>query len=681
MSFVSDPQAREEMRRRAMSLAQSGARGFTTGVLGGPVDIANVLMAGAGGEQPVGGGEWIGHQLERAGLLAPKAEDTAGSVSEFAGGMVTPGGAAKGGMTFAAMMAGAPKGAKAVAKGVEKAKGAQTMERAAARQQAAAIAQGGKIPGAPPGIDTPEQVNDLVRKYVSNIEGGAIGAPWYDKSSKAVFDLTGRNKKTADKFVSGVSATSATTSVPANWGFAVKGHNQAMAGVPVDTGKYPQQMSKKIEQAYEDPDKYYLGHKTEPFHQQLAVNWAPERVGRGVNDMWEMHAMGYPDDFKIGPAHHAFMDDIRDQAIAIANKEKIGGRDDWTTGRAQAANWVYSKAKAEGTSVEQAAQDFADLVKSKEAVMSRESTPGAATGHRPDILQGSEFARQAYQDAQNKFLLDRQGRDRTLAGVGLLTGKSMDTPGYWKGAVNPSTQSPFLIGQEKGGKGFDKGTQSLAESAAAFNALFGAQEATAGHFVNPSSMRDASVASFDLGRTLTAPEMKTLGQIMDTIGASPVAVHRGVNILGEAGDFGPAMKKVFGPQIEQITGRSAKPEFGTYGATEAERASHGQTGMYVSPDWGGSGPSPATHSMLPYLEATPEIAKMIDAPGYRKIAGQYADLDAPAAGLVNEKLQLLRRAMQEGGLAKVKELAAKGLLPAGLIAALGLSQEEEAPMQ
>jgi hypothetical protein len=93
--FLSDPQALEDMKRRALALAQSGARGFTTGLLGAPVDIANTMLGGAGGERPVMGGEWIGQKLQGMGLLSPPAQDAAGSATEFAGGLLNPGGAAK----------------------------------------------------------------------------------------------------------------------------------------------------------------------------------------------------------------------------------------------------------------------------------------------------------------------------------------------------------------------------------------------------------------------------------------------------------------------------------------------------------------------------------------------------------------------------------------------------------
>lgn len=70
-----------------LRLAQSGARGFTTGLLGAPVDIANMALGNVGGDKPVMGSEWIGDKLQGAGLLAPSTNKAA----EFVGGLLGPG--------------------------------------------------------------------------------------------------------------------------------------------------------------------------------------------------------------------------------------------------------------------------------------------------------------------------------------------------------------------------------------------------------------------------------------------------------------------------------------------------------------------------------------------------------------------------------------------------------------
>ena len=100
LDFLRDPQAQDDMKRRALALAKSGARGFTTGLLGMPVDIANAMMAGRGGEKPVMGGEWIGDKLEGAGLLAPRPRDGGQTLADLAGGLLNPGAGAKAAMAI-----------------------------------------------------------------------------------------------------------------------------------------------------------------------------------------------------------------------------------------------------------------------------------------------------------------------------------------------------------------------------------------------------------------------------------------------------------------------------------------------------------------------------------------------------------------------------------------------------
>jgi hypothetical protein len=108
--FFADPQAQEDMRRRALSMAQSGARGFTTGLLGAPVDLANMAMGGAGGERPVMGSEWVGDKLSGMGLLSGRPEGAGQTLAELGGGLLNPGGALKAaavkGPALAAMLVG-----------------------------------------------------------------------------------------------------------------------------------------------------------------------------------------------------------------------------------------------------------------------------------------------------------------------------------------------------------------------------------------------------------------------------------------------------------------------------------------------------------------------------------------------------------------------------------------------
>lgn len=84
-------QKRDELAQTTVKdVAQGANRGFVTGVLGAPVDIANTVMAGAGGPAPVGGSEWIGNKLQGLGMMSPPPQNIGGEAASFAGGMVNP---------------------------------------------------------------------------------------------------------------------------------------------------------------------------------------------------------------------------------------------------------------------------------------------------------------------------------------------------------------------------------------------------------------------------------------------------------------------------------------------------------------------------------------------------------------------------------------------------------------
>jgi hypothetical protein len=67
-------------------LINGANRGFVSGTLGGPVDLANAAMGGIGGQQPVMGSQWIAAKLAAMGLL-PQAGNPA---AEAAGSMLSP---------------------------------------------------------------------------------------------------------------------------------------------------------------------------------------------------------------------------------------------------------------------------------------------------------------------------------------------------------------------------------------------------------------------------------------------------------------------------------------------------------------------------------------------------------------------------------------------------------------
>lgn len=67
-------------------LINGANRGFVSGTLGGPVDLANAAMGGIGGQQPVMGSHWIAQRLAQLGMLPQTGDPTA----QAAGSMLSP---------------------------------------------------------------------------------------------------------------------------------------------------------------------------------------------------------------------------------------------------------------------------------------------------------------------------------------------------------------------------------------------------------------------------------------------------------------------------------------------------------------------------------------------------------------------------------------------------------------
>lgn len=90
LGFVSDPQARAEVR---VGLLDAANRGVVAGLLGGPVDLATLALRPFGYrvEKPVGGSEWIGQKMQDAGMVSAQRNPLA----EALAGVALPGAAVK----------------------------------------------------------------------------------------------------------------------------------------------------------------------------------------------------------------------------------------------------------------------------------------------------------------------------------------------------------------------------------------------------------------------------------------------------------------------------------------------------------------------------------------------------------------------------------------------------------
>ena len=93
-------------------------RGVSRGgaaLVGAPVDIVNLALAGKGGDSPVMGGKWVVDKLHGMGILPPEPETAGGKASELLTGLLDP---SKAGLFAGAL--GATKAVGSTAKALKK---------------------------------------------------------------------------------------------------------------------------------------------------------------------------------------------------------------------------------------------------------------------------------------------------------------------------------------------------------------------------------------------------------------------------------------------------------------------------------------------------------------------------------------------------------------------------------
>ena len=336
-------------------------------LVGAPVDLVNTLLRGAGGDKPVMGSQWIGDQLERAGLLPPAPSTPGGQATQFAAGMINPAGEA------------AKLAALAKVAGV------------AAIPKAARIVQGGEKAGKVRGTSglfpesggvTPQKETALVKKFVADArEGEPYSRYWYDNASKDLHRMSGEDVQTADKLAGLMATTSSGTGVAPNTMAGFKAYNQHLAGDPIAAGKFPTAMGNVMTDIMNDTGGT-TGLKRTPYQQGLSVEWRPpEGDLRPVNDIHQASAMtGQQIRRGLSPAEHAWLDDMTTRALKQLRKDDPS----WTSYQAQAAAWAPQRVKAGlAKDLPAASKHYGDFTPEYTAQITREFTPGKNTGHLP----------------------------------------------------------------------------------------------------------------------------------------------------------------------------------------------------------------------------------------------------------------------------------------------------------
>lgn len=526
------------------------------------------------------------------------------------------------------------------------------------------------------------------------MQRGMIGRDWYDNSYEAADFLTGGRTNYRRLYTGANAVTSAGSQVAGNQGFGIKGYNQAISGHDIDTGRFPNQARRFMNDAVSG-NPAQLGHKTGPFYEAQNVGDPDIVVGRPTNDVWMARAFDYrtPDDEiwseGLGPAQHRFMDEEMAELVKWANKNKIGGFDDWTPERAQAAIWVDTKARTEGKTLEQAAYDFASELDRFKANINVESEPARGLRHL-EGTQTNKYLAESLQNYQRQVTTNERGQDLVSLHAGALTTEVAPGYGYYKNNSAPADVLGVLAGTSTGSNRMDPASRDIVEGIAATHGLLRGQESVGYNLLQePNNVLDRNAASFLLGGAPSQEAMLKFGGALDKeFGGAiiPTNTAQGVNALvvddlaawAKSKGIDPGDQEGIAKAWQRALGGIAKDTLG------------------VKPTWGtnsgnlvGSfeGFKPSEY-MKTIDRLNPGLSGRLDTAA-RTLAGPLDDVDTalinefPDAGQRSEILMTTRRALSEGGFDRVRELVRQGILPAvalGLgVRLLGPSQQSQQP--
>jgi hypothetical protein len=518
---------------------------------------------------------------------------------------------------------------------------------------------------------SPQKEVALVNKFVQDARAGEpYSRFWYDKASKDLYRVSGENVPDADKLAGIMATTSSTTPVGANTMFGFKGWNQALTGAPIETGKYPALMSPVIRDITEGATT--TGMKRTPYQQGLSVEWRPPETDlRPVNDIHQASGMiGKEIRRGLSPAEHAWLDTMNDRALAKLRESDPT----WTSYQTQAAAWAPQRVKAGlAKDLASASKQYGDFYPEYMGNITREWTPGANTGHLPELLSGTPEGTR-FQDilanALEPHVRGPQDTDKLARAVGALSDRTLANAGLYEGQAAPGFASQVAVGKKTGQDVIDNASAQVMDAIAAMHGILSPQQQVAWNYLGRAGAPQKSAGAFRIGTggPMAVDELRALQRDLGEAGGTVQADPQGARglIFSDVGDPGRAA-------LAQSVREAAQARGGT-------ASFHARSGNLFPEN------VPAKWSVRPYLEAAeaagPRVAENIarNVPPIAKGVLETTEALAQQHGWTSASwYRPLMEGLQRGGLPEVRRLYEAGVVPVAVLAALGLGATGAAP--
>jgi hypothetical protein len=566
----------------------------------------------------------------------------------------------------------------------------------------------GTYVGGPSHVDSPAALVQMRKTYDRLVDKGLPGFDWYLRTRAGIRRIVGGVAEEQQRVARELAVTSSNTAVGSNAAAVFKARGQAAFGEPIAVKT--QQINEKLAREAAGIEPISNAKKTGEFERGIDPTRA--RGVTGTNDIRQARGFGYtgkdgkPWNQGLTDAQHGFQDGETILAVERANERALGGRTDWTGEEVQAMAWVRQKAEelmAKGYSEEAAMREsiksFDDFHAKHTFHSPIEATPGEATGHRPDIQQGTRAERDAYGDLVGPGALgrDEHGHDALIKAAGFpfqetgSRGEGIFTGSGGTTEFNRADVVETIVGIQTESKGVSRGLTPHERSALTavedFRAVVGGQEASGGHLTMPesSTFRAGDLTGFEFqhGVKLTEDNMRTLAKAMEDAGFGG-----GTGFLSNTGartifqKFGDEAGKITPPTPKEVLEVGKALEEAGIPIESIVRARHDTVYTDFAEMWAAEGPE-VTKYLLAEMDANPTVAARIEDPDIMARVLKRYEIDAKAkleGKQVNDALQNFRQIFGTQGWAGIRQALAEGkLLPAvalpavmvGVAAAMG----------
>lgn len=577
---------------------------------------------------------------------------------------------------------------------------------------------------------TPQKMTEMRKDYVVKAKKGApYSKYWYDETSEALLDLTGRNTDVADRLVEPMAILSATTPVQSNTMYGFKGWNQYAVGDRVHTGKYPGDMGAQVYTAI-DEGAQASGLKRSPYAGGLSVAWRPDPDLMAVNDIHNIAAYGIIDPKTgkpwrrgAGDAQHRVLQEQQAKVVNTLNRDaqreldaaQISGampeeiaqldRPDWNKYRSQAAAWSTERNDKLGVPMDEAGKHYGDFINEYVANITREWAPGDNTGMWGEWWKLPENVRQTISNQLESEIIGKAYTDKLATGMGALSGKTLANAGQYEGVKSPGFVSQIPVGKETGSQAMDESSRKLVEAIAAGHGLLMPQKQVAyNYFGSIAPKSEAGGVRFVTGERMRPQQISVLQDDLigtgtdiaqvDPQGARALYFNPTVSDLlhgqkeTDAAMSGamPGEADAFARSLRQWRQEASKPRQEWAKSVEDVAQKHGAQVEYHAVDSNifprdENYNAPETWSALPYMDAIERAGPQVVENFNRAVApiasGVLARVQSAAQkyGLTNAPYyEPMMNALQSGdAINELKRLRAAGIVPMAALTALGLS--------